>query len=152
MTTKPKTRTSIVQAIARHKAAQAAIDAHSGRIDDDALAHKLFTAESDALNVVAETPCANDEEFTEKLRYLLAHEARIADGPPDGHQEFGSILVAVDRHFNVDRDFDQVPIASGARIGAAHDAAHPPSLSHLEASRALLGLAGSQGECGLSPD
>jgi hypothetical protein len=31
--------------------------------------------------------------------------------------------------------------ASGARIMAAHDAAHPYPLSHLEASRALLGLA-----------
>jgi hypothetical protein len=26
-------------------------------------------------------------------------EARIVDGPPNGSQEFGSILVAVDRHF-----------------------------------------------------
>jgi hypothetical protein len=87
------------RAIVRHKAAQAAIDAHSGCIDDEALADQLFTAESDALNVLAETPCVSDAEFVEKLRYLLAHEARI-EGPPDGSQSFGSILIAVDRHFN----------------------------------------------------
>ena len=97
MTTNPTA--PLAQAIARHKAAQAAIDAHSGRIDDDALANQLFTAERDALNVLAETPCANDAEFIEKLRHLLAHESRIADGPPDGHQEFGSILVAAACHF-----------------------------------------------------
>jgi hypothetical protein len=104
MTTKPKARKApmsgaLAQAIARHKAAQAPIDAHFGSIDDEALADQLFTAESDALKVLAETPCASEAEFLEKLRYLLAHEARIADGSPDGHQEFGSILVAVDRHF-----------------------------------------------------
>jgi hypothetical protein len=81
----------LAQAIARHKAAQAAIDAHFGRIDDEALAGELHGAETDALEVLAETPCASDAEFIEKLRYLLAHEARMMDGPPNGHQEFGSI-------------------------------------------------------------
>jgi hypothetical protein len=71
------------------------------------LANQLFTVERDALNVLAETPCASDAEFVEKLRYLLAHETRIFDGPPDGNHDFGSIVVAVDRHFNVDRDFSQ---------------------------------------------
>jgi len=114
------TTNALAQAIARHKAAQAAIDAHSGKIDDDALAHKLFTAERGALNVLAETPCANDAEFIEKLRHLLAHEARIADGPPAGNQEFGSILVAVDRHFNADRDFSHVPTGKrGQDYGSA---------------------------------
>jgi hypothetical protein len=64
----------------------------SGCIDDVALANQLFTAESDALNVLAKAPCVSEAGFVEKLRYLLAHEARIAEGP----QEFGSILVAVD--------------------------------------------------------
>jgi len=41
------------------------------------------------------------------LLYLLAHETRIFDGPPYGNHDFGSIVVAVDRHFNVDRDFSQ---------------------------------------------
>jgi hypothetical protein len=49
------------------------------------------------------------------MRYLLAHESRIMERPPDGTQEFGSILVAVDRHFNVDRDFDHVPIGERGR-------------------------------------
>jgi len=110
MTTKPKTRTPIVQALARHKIAQAAVDAHFGMIDDVALANQLFDAERDALEVLAETPCS-DAEFVEKLRYLLAHEARIVDGPQDGHQEFGYILVAVDRHFKSDSPF------SGRRQG-----------------------------------
>jgi hypothetical protein len=92
--------TALAQALARHKAAQAAIDAHFGHIDDEALADQLFDAESGARKVLAETPCASDAEFLEKLRYLLAHETRIFDGPPDGHQHFGSILVAVDRYLN----------------------------------------------------
>jgi hypothetical protein len=83
--------TPIAQALARHKAAQAPSTPNFG--------DKLFTAESDTFKVLVETPCASDAEFVKKLRYLLAHEARIVDGPPNGHQEFGSILVAVDRHF-----------------------------------------------------
>jgi hypothetical protein len=89
---------AFAQAIERHKAAQAAIDAYSGQIDDEALANQLFGAASDALEVLAKAPCG-DAEFVEKLRYLLAHETRIAEHPPDGAQDFGSILVAVDRHF-----------------------------------------------------
>ena len=115
MTTKPKSRKApmsgaFAQALARHKAAQAPIDARFGSIDDDTLADVLFTAAIDALEALAETPCASDAEFLEKLRYLLAHEARIEQGPPNGNQDFGSILIAVDCPFNVDRDFDQIPI------------------------------------------
>jgi hypothetical protein len=51
------------------------------------------------LRPLAEVTCASNAEFVEKLRYLLAHETRIFDGPPDGNHDFGSILVAVDRHF-----------------------------------------------------
>jgi hypothetical protein len=105
---KPETRKApVAQALARHRAAQARIDAHFGQIDDEALADRLFAAESEALEALAETPCASDAEFLEKLRYLLAHETRIFEGPPDGHQHFGSIVVAVDRHFSVDHDFSQ---------------------------------------------
>ena len=68
-------------------------------LNDEALANQLFTAERDALKALAETPCASDAEFVEKLRYLLAHETRIFDGPPDGNHDFGSLVVAVDRHF-----------------------------------------------------
>ena len=50
--------TPIAQALARHKAAQAAPN----------FGDKLFTAESDTLKVLVETPCASDAEFVEKLR------------------------------------------------------------------------------------
>ena len=52
MTTKPKTRTTIVQALARHKAAQAALDAVPGAEDyPEHLCDEAFT------------PCASDAEF-----------------------------------------------------------------------------------------
>jgi hypothetical protein len=73
---------------------------------DDEAANQLSAAESDAIEILAETPCASDAEFLEKLRFLVARETRIF-GPPDGNHDFGSIVVAVDRHFNVDRDFSQ---------------------------------------------
>ena len=57
----------VAQALARHKAAQAPIDAHFGQIDDEALANQLFTAERNALKALAETPCASDAEFVEKV-------------------------------------------------------------------------------------
>ena len=57
-------------------------------------------SEFDAIDDLAETPCASDAEFVEKLRYLLAHETRIFEGPPDGNHDFGSIVIAVDRHLN----------------------------------------------------
>jgi hypothetical protein len=112
---KPKTRNApmsgaLAQAVERCDAAQAPIDARFGKIDDEALADQLFTAASDAVAALAETPCANDAEFLEKLRYLLALETHIFGGPPDGRHDFGSIVIAVDRHFNADRDFSQVPI------------------------------------------
>ena len=64
----------------------------------------LCNEEGDALDELAFTPCASDAEFVEKLRYLLAHETRIFGGPPPGGHDFGSIVIAVDRHFNADRD------------------------------------------------
>ena len=53
MTFKPKTRTPIVQALARHKAAQAALDAR-------------FQARKDYPGYLCDkafTPCAGDAEF-----------------------------------------------------------------------------------------
>jgi hypothetical protein len=86
----------IKRAIARHKAAQAAIDAF--RDDPEGYPEHLGTAESDAIDDLAETPCASDAEFVEKLRYLYAHETRIY-GPPTGQHEFSSVVLAVDCHF-----------------------------------------------------
>jgi hypothetical protein len=107
MTTEPKDTQApmsgaLAQALARHMAAQAAFDAGP---DPEDYQH-LCNAENEALDELAFTPCASDAEFLEKLRYLLAHETRIAEGPPDGSQHFGSILIAVDRHFHADRSLD----------------------------------------------
>src|SRR5580704_17686400 len=78
MTTKPKTRMPIVQAIARHKAAQAALDAVPGPED---YPEHLCNEEDEALDELAFTPCASDAEFLEKLRYLYAQQAKIWDLP-----------------------------------------------------------------------
>jgi hypothetical protein len=97
---KPKTRKApmsgaIVQAIARHKAAQAALDAIPH--EEDAPGH-LCVAAFDAMDDLAGTPCASDAEFIEKLRYLHAYEIRLG-GEPTGQHEFGSVVLAVDCHF-----------------------------------------------------
>jgi hypothetical protein len=71
MTTKPKTRkalaklAALAQAIARHKAAQAALDAIPAGLDRP---FHLYDEEDEALYALAETPCAGDAEFIEKLR------------------------------------------------------------------------------------
>ncbi len=96
MTTKPEDRTPIVQALARHKIAQAAVDAF--RDDPDGYPEHLGMAAFDAMDGLVETPCASDAEFIEKLRYLHAFEIRL-DGPPTGQHEFGSVVLAVDCHF-----------------------------------------------------
>jgi hypothetical protein len=98
MTTKPKTsKTPIAEAIERCEAAQAAYDAIPD--DDDAAKRQLSGFESGVVDALARMPCASDAEFLEKLRYLLARETRIF-GEPHGRAEFGSIVVAVDRHLN----------------------------------------------------
>jgi hypothetical protein len=88
---------AVAYAIARCKAAQAAYDAIPD--DDDAAKQQLSGSESGVVDALARMPCANDAEFIGKLRYMLAHDIRIW-GDPDHGDEFGSILVAVDRHFN----------------------------------------------------
>jgi hypothetical protein len=60
MTIIPKTRTPIVHALARHKAAQAALDAVPGPED---YPEHLCDAEGEALDELAFTPCASDAEF-----------------------------------------------------------------------------------------
>jgi Zn-finger domain-containing protein len=59
----------IASAIARHKTAQAALDAFPG--PEDYPKH-LRNEEGEALYELAFTPCASDAEFLEKLRYLYA--------------------------------------------------------------------------------
>ena len=74
----PAKRAALAQAIARHMAAQAALDAIPGPQDHPE--HRC-DEEDGALDELAFTPCASDAEFLEKLRYLYAQQARIWDLP-----------------------------------------------------------------------
>ena len=58
-----------MQAIARPKAAQAALDAVPG---PEEYPEHLCDEEDEALDELAFTPCAIDAEFLEKLRYLYS--------------------------------------------------------------------------------
>lgn len=86
----------LAKAIERHKVAQAAMEAAYGPED---LSRHLCDAETAALDELAETPCLSDAEFMEKLRYLLRHETAVW-GEPNMRHDFGSVLVALDTHFN----------------------------------------------------
>jgi hypothetical protein len=97
MTSKPKTReTPVARALARHVAAQAALDAVPGPVD---YPKHLSDEEDDALYELAFTPCISDAEFLEKLRFLVARDTRIF-GAPHCDLEFGPIAVAANLHFN----------------------------------------------------
>jgi hypothetical protein len=80
------------------KAAKAAWDAHTDRVDDD----PLLLAEDDALNVLAETPCASPAEFLKKLRYRLKVESERHGGIVYNIARYGSIIAAVDTHFGIE--------------------------------------------------
>jgi hypothetical protein len=86
---------AVAEAIARHKAAQAAHDAAPD--DSDETMDPLFDAATRALEELGKTPCASDAEFIEKLRYLLPQETRQSGALHFG-LEYGSILVAVATH------------------------------------------------------
>jgi hypothetical protein len=93
MTTKSETRkAAIAQAIARHMAAQAALDAAEDRPDH------LCKEEDEALDDLAFTPCASDTEFLEKMRYLYAQQAKIWDLPDNG-DNYGCLAIAAACHF-----------------------------------------------------
>jgi hypothetical protein len=103
MTAKPKSSiapapkiTGLTQAIERCEAAQAAYEAAS----DSDIASQLSCAEDDAIDALAEMPCASDAEFLEKLRFLLARETNLWGKPGRPGVEFGSLAVAVDCYFN----------------------------------------------------
>ena len=96
MTTEPKTRKApVAQVIARHKAAQAALDAVPG---PEGWPDHLCREEDEALDALAFAPCASDAEFLEKLRYLYAQQAKIWDLPDNG-DDYGCIVIAVACHF-----------------------------------------------------
>ena len=86
---------AVAEAIARHKAAQAAHDAAPD--DSDETMDPLFDSATRALEELGKTPCASDAEFIEKLRYLLPQETRQSGALHFG-LEYGSILVAVATH------------------------------------------------------
>jgi hypothetical protein len=103
MVKNPKTRkaptkpSAFAFALDRHKAAKAAWDAKTDRIDDD----PVCLGAADALIGLAETPCAGTAEFLEKLKYLLEAESE-AHGGYYKLAEYGSIIAAVDTHFGIE--------------------------------------------------
>ena len=85
---------SFREAVALHKAAKAAPDRNADDNYDDL----------DALDSVAESLCADDAEFLEKLRYLLAEEVEIESvRPGQSTGPFRSIAAAADFHLNPDK-------------------------------------------------
>jgi len=92
MTTK---LTALAQAIARHMAASAALDAVP---DPNDYPEHLRDEENEALDELAFTPCASDAEFLEKLRHLYAQQAKIWDLPDNG-DDYGCIVIAAACHF-----------------------------------------------------
>jgi hypothetical protein len=87
---------TLTLAIARHRAAQAAMDAVPCR--GDLPPEHLSDEEDEALHELALTPCASDAEFIEKLRYLYAHQAGMW-GPEDNANQYGCLAMAAERHF-----------------------------------------------------
>jgi hypothetical protein len=90
---KPIPRLPFREAVAKHQTAKAAPDRNADDNYDDL----------DALDNVTESLCANDAEFLEKLRYLLAEEIEIECARPGQSSEaFKSIAAAADFHLNPD--------------------------------------------------
>lgn len=93
-------------AIARHKAAQAAIDAFpkATTLAEEEAADEAFTAltsvEGDAFDALANVPCADDAELLRKLKYMTAHEIRTW-GQPYTALQFGPVAVALAEHFSL---------------------------------------------------
>lgn len=87
---------ALAAAIAGHKAARAALEAHYG---PDDLPEDLCRAETAASEALATAPCASDAELIEKLRYLLAYEKRLWGGPHID-RPYGVLATALDQHLN----------------------------------------------------
>lgn len=93
-------------AIARHKAAQAAIDAmpKGMTLAEEEAADEAFTElvgiEGDAFDALANAPCADDAELLRKLKYMTAHEIRTW-GQPYTALQFGPLAVALAAHFSL---------------------------------------------------
>ena len=93
-------------AIARHKAAQAAIDAvpKAMTLAEEEAADEAFTElvriEGDAFDALANAPCADDAELLGKLRYMTAHEIRMW-GQPYTALQYGPLAVALAEYFSL---------------------------------------------------
>lgn len=99
-------QSSLEVAIARHKAAQAAVDAFPKypTLEDERLHEPAFDAlsraEGEAFRTLAETPCTDDAALLRKLRYMTAHEIRCW-GQPYTALQFGPLAVALAEHFSL---------------------------------------------------
>lgn len=88
-------RSAVAEAIAQHRDAQAALDAVCSPNDPP---EHLADAEFFALCDLAETPCVDDAELFEKLRYLLAHEKRMVG--KSRLESYRAVLIALELHLN----------------------------------------------------
>jgi hypothetical protein len=91
---RPLPRLPFREAVAKHQAVKAAPDRNADDNYDDL----------DALDSVTESLCADDAEFLEKLRYLIAEEVEtecVRPGQSTG--PFCGIAAAADFHLNPDR-------------------------------------------------
>jgi hypothetical protein len=59
----------------------------------------LVAVEEAALVALKETPCANDAELLQKMRYLVAYEKYCRNGRPFEMFEGEAIAIALDIHF-----------------------------------------------------
>jgi hypothetical protein len=87
---------ALAEAIERHRAAYAAFSAYNGT--DDEIIGRLSDRESDAIDIVALSPC-DERGFLEKLRYLLDRHKRVF-GKDFEFVESPSVMLALDLRFN----------------------------------------------------
>ena len=88
----PPLSDALAQAIERHKATFAAVKAHHGPED---LPEDVCDADDAAFMALAETPCASDAEFVEKMKYMAAHLRRLF-GPYSADPR--ELLAAISQH------------------------------------------------------
>jgi hypothetical protein len=93
---KPAFSPALAKLVDAHRAAVARFEATDDDVDDFIGASRT---EDLARCDVAMRPCVSDEEFIEKLRYLLSTEVSLWD-EPEFLTEFGSVLIAVREHLD----------------------------------------------------
>jgi hypothetical protein len=96
---------ALVAAIARHKAAVAAMAAcfpAYESVDEEGFGEACNYEDEVSLEL-ALMPCASNAEFFEKLKYVLAREI-VTYGDPDANVEFGHTVAAVAQYLGITRD------------------------------------------------